>query len=263
MTSPPIKILANELGLDVIQPAKLRSPEAWDQLIGWAPDLIVVAAYGQILRQNVLDLPHYGCINVHASLLPRWRGASPIQMAIASGDRETGVTIMKMDTGIDTGDILSQKAAGINPEDTAVSLEKRLAEIGSELLLQTLPGYLSGDIQPTPQADEGATYAAMLNKEDGKLNFSELVAVLERKVRAYQPWPGTFITWEGGQLKINAAHVLPFDGYVDIGTRSIRNKRPVVAASDAWLVLDEVQPQGKKSMRGDVFLNGARNWQQV
>jgi methionyl-tRNA formyltransferase len=263
MTSPPIKFLAQELGLVVIQPAKLRNPEAWEKLNEWAPDLLVVAAYGQILRQNVLDLPKYGCINVHASLLPRWRGASPIQAAIAAGDHETGVTIMKMDDGIDTGDILSQQKTIINPDDTAITLEKRLAGIGSELLIQTLPSYFLGEVRPIPQVAESATYASMLKKDDGDLDLTEPVAVLERKVRAFLPWPGTYISWEGGQLKISAARVLSFDKYMDIGTRSVRNKRPVIAASDGWLVLDEVTPQGKKSMRGDVFLNGARNWAQV
>ena len=263
MTPPPIKVLADELGLEVIQPVKLRNPEAWEKLNEWAPDLLVVAAYGQILRQNMLDLPKYGCINVHASVLPRWRGASPIQAAIAAGDQETGVTIMKMDSGIDTGDILSQQKTIISPDDTAITLEKRLAGIGSELLIQTLPSYLSGEIQPIPQANEYATYASMLRKEDGDLDLTEPVAVLERKVRAFLPWPGAYISWEGGQLKISAARIFPFDRYMDIGTRSVRNKRPVIAASDGWLVLDEVTPQGKKSMRGDVFLNGARNWAQI
>jgi len=263
LTPPPIKLLAKELGLPVIQPIKLRAPEAWEQLIVWSPDLIVVAAFGQILRPNVLELPLFGCINVHASLLPRWRGASPIQAAIAAGDQETGVTIMKMDAGIDTGDLLTQEKVDIFPDDTAITLETRLAELGGRLIIQALSGYLAGENLPHPQPNEGSTYARMLRKEDGQIDFSESAASLERKVRAYQPWPGTFLNWEGGQLKINRAGILPFSELFPSGTRSVWNKRPMIAARDGWLVLLEVQPQGKKCMGGDVFLNGARGWTQV
>jgi methionyl-tRNA formyltransferase len=262
LTPSPIKKLAIELNLPIIQPVKLRAPEGMEQLIAWKPDLIVVAAYGQILRQNVLDLPTHGCINVHASLLPRWRGASPIQAAIASGDEKTGVTIMKMDAGIDTGDVLAQVETLILPHENAIALEGRLAEIGSELLMQTLPGYIGGEIQPMPQPSDGSTYAPMLKKEDGELDFNESVMVLERKVLAYQPWPGAFVIWGGNLLKINAASILPLTEKVAPGLRSVRNKKPVIAASDGLLVLDEVQPQGKKSMAGTMFLNGARNWKQ-
>lgn len=263
LASPPIKDLAIHLGLPVFQPVKLRNLESFEILSSWKPDLIVVAAYGQILRQNVLDLPKYGCINVHASLLPRWRGASPIQAAIANGDIETGVTIMKMDAGIDTGDVLSQIREPIQLEDTSVSLERRLAEIGGQLLVEVLPDYLEGRIKPFPQPEEGATYARMLKKEDGNMDFTLPVAILVRIVKAYQPWPGTFINWEGNILKILSAYSLPFEQHFDCGMRSVREKRPVVAARDGWLVLREVQPQGKKSMPGEVFMNGAKTWRQV
>ncbi len=263
LTAPPVKKLAQELDLPVIQPVRLRSAEAFEQLAGWQPELIVVAAYGQILRQVVLDLPSFGCINVHASLLPRWRGASPIQAAILAGDTKSGITIMKMDAGIDTGDILAQQSLDILETDTAQTLESRLAALGGALLMETLPGYIQGRIQPLPQPEDGATYAPMRKKEEGELDWSEPAKVLERKVRAFQPWPGTFLNWEGGDLKVQAARVRPFDEPVAPGLRSEREKFPVVAARDGWLVLEEVQPAGKKNMPGNVFLNGAPSWRQV
>jgi methionyl-tRNA formyltransferase len=263
LTPPPVKTLAISLALPFIQPIKLRDPDAMKQLETWNPDLIVVAAFGQILRQNVLNMPKFGCINVHASLLPRWRGASPIQAAIAAGDQETGITIMKMDAGIDTGDILAQEKITINSDDTALLLEKRLADLGGHLLIRTLIPFLVGEIQAVPQPSEGFTYAQLLKKEDGELDFREPVVALERKVRAYQPWPGTFINWEGGQLKVLASSVFVDVALTSPGSRTIINKQPAIAAQDGWLVLNEVQPQGKKCMRGDVFLNGARGWKQV
>ena len=144
LTPPPVKVLAEKLALPVIQPRRLREPEAMERLRSWAPELIVVAAFGQILRPEVLDLPRYGCINVHASLLPRWRGAAPIQAAILHGDADTGVTIMKMDPGVDTGPLLSQRSLPISPQDTAASLSEKLSALGAELLLETLPAYLKG-----------------------------------------------------------------------------------------------------------------------
>ena len=200
---PPVKTLALELGIPLIQPEKLRQPEALETLRAWSPDLIVVAAFGQILRQEVLDLPSFGCLNVHASLLPRWRGAAPINAAILHGDEETGVTIMKMDAGLDTGPILSQRAVRIAPDETAGSLFAKLSGLGAELLLDTLAGYLAGEIIPRPQPEEDVTYALMLKKEEGRLEFSQPAEVLERKVRAFDPWPGTYFDWEGTILKVH------------------------------------------------------------
>src|SRR5215211_1886759 len=184
LKSPPIKLLAQELKLPVIQPEKLRQREAMEQLRAWAPDLIVVAAFGQILRKDVLDLPPYGCINVHASLLPRWRGAAPINAAILHGDEVTGVTIMKMDVGLDTGPMLKQRAIPLASEDTAGSVFEKLSNLGANLLIENLPGYLSGKLTPTPQPEEGVTYAPMLKKEEGQLDFTHEVNELERRVRA-------------------------------------------------------------------------------
>lgn len=255
---PPIKRLALDLGIPVIQPEKLRDPEALEQLRAWSPDLIVVAAFGQILRQDVLDLPAIGCLNVHASLLPRWRGAAPINAAILHGDETTGVTIMKMDAGLDTGPILSQRAVHIDPDETAGSLFGVLSRLGAELLLETLPGYLTGEIRPRPQPEEGVTYAPLLRKDDGRLDFSQPAEELERKVRAFNPWPGTYFEWDGGMLKVHTAGIGP--GKKRGGDRLIVDGLPAVGTSDGLLVLEEVQPAGKNPMPGKAFLAGARNW---
>src|ERR1051326_976946 len=169
---PPVKVLAQEFSLPIIQPEKLRQPEALEQLRLWNPDLIVVAAFGQILRKDVLDLPRFGCINVHASLLPRWRGAAPINAAILAGDEETGVTIMRMDVGLDTGPILAKRSIRLQPDDTAGSGFQTLSTLGADLLIETLPRWIAGEIQPQAQDDSLATYAPMLKKEEGKLDFT-------------------------------------------------------------------------------------------
>ena len=259
LTPPPVKILAEELELACIQPPRLRVPEVFEQLQQLAPDLIVVAAYGQILRQNVLDLPRFGCINVHASYLPRWRGAAPIQASILHGDEFTGVTIMKMDAGIDTGPELAKTKVAIEPDETSPSLSEKLALAGSALLLGTLPGYLSGDIVPIPQIDIGATYAAMIKKEEGLLAFSTPIMAIERKIRAFYDWPGTWMEWEGQILKIRKATAQVNHSSVP-GKRGINNCFPVVGAQDGELILLEVQPAGKRWMSGADFLRGTRNW---
>jgi len=255
---PPVKTLALELGIPVIQPEKLREPEAMQQLRIWAPDVIVVTAFGQILRQEVLDLPEFGCINVHASLLPRWRGAAPINAAILHGDAKTGVTIMKMDAGLDTGPILAQRSVRIQPDETAGSLFETLSTLGADLLLETLPKYFNGQIVPTPQPEEGATYAGMLKKQEGELDFFRPAVELERKIRAFNPWPGAYFDWNGSPLKIHRAGCS--SGKKRVGERIIHNGLPAIATSDGVLILEEVQPAGKKPMSGKAFLAGARNW---
>jgi methionyl-tRNA formyltransferase len=259
LTPPPVKMLAQELGIPVIQPRRLRAPEALAQLRSWAPEMIVVAAFGQILRPEVLDLPSHGCINVHASLLPRWRGASPIQAAILHGDQQTGVTIMHMDTGLDTGPILSQRAIPIADDDTAGTLSEKLADFGAKLLIETLPKYLAGELNPQPQPDESVTTASMLTKADGQLDLAQSAEALARKVRAFNPWPGAFIIWKGQALKIHRAHAAP--GNRPAGRRTVHAGLPAIAADDGLLVLDEVQPAGKKPMSGAEFLRGTRDWE--
>jgi methionyl-tRNA formyltransferase len=241
-----------------MQPEKLRLPEAMERLQAWAPELIVVAAFGQILKKDVLDLPRFGCINVHASLLPRWRGAAPINAAILHGDEETGVTIMKMDVGLDTGPMLSQRSIQLTPKDTAGSVFDKLSTLGADLLIETLPDYLSGTLTPIPQPEEGVTYAPMLKKEDGQLDLSQDVHELERRVRAFNPWPGAFLDFDGALLKVHRARVA--EGPSEVGQRLIVQNQPAVGARGGILILEQVQPAGKKSMSGRSFLAGARNW---
>lgn len=255
---PPVKTLALELGLPIIQPQKLREPEAMAQLQAWKPDLIIVAAFGQILKKDVLDLPRFGCVNVHASLLPRWRGAAPINAAILAGDEETGVTIMQMDVGLDTGPMLAKRSIRLNPDDTAGSVFQALSTLGADLLIETLPDYMEGKIIPQPQPEDGATYAPMLKKEDGRLDFSKPAAELERRVRAMNPWPGTFMELDGAILKVHRARVA--EGNASAGQRLVVQNQPAVGAGGGILILDEVQPAGKKPMSGTSFLVGARNW---
>ncbi len=256
---PEIKQLAQEMGLDFIQPPKLRAPDAMEHLRGWSPELIVVAAFGQILRPDVLGLPPYGCINVHASLLPRWRGAAPIQAALLAGDAETGVTIMRMDEGVDTGGILSQLPLSIEPADTAGSLGEKLSKLGADLLLETLPRYLSGELQPRPQDDERATYAPMLEKQDALLDLRRPALELARRVLAFNPRPGAFVTVNGLDIKVHRAHAVKQGSAA--GQRLIYNGQPALGTAEGILVLDEVQPAGKRPMEGRAFLAGARGWQ--
>ncbi|MBE0696210.1 MAG: methionyl-tRNA formyltransferase [Anaerolineaceae bacterium] len=259
LTPPPVKMLAQSLGIEVIQPEKLREPEAQTRLKEWAPDLIVVTAFGQILRKSVLELPSYGCINVHASLLPRWRGAAPIQSAILHGDAVSGATIMLMDPGIDTGPILAQRQADIFPGETAGQLSQRLAELGANLLIDTLPRYLSGEIQPQGQEEALSTYAPMIAKKEGLLNLNQPADQLERRIRAFQPWPGAFMEWQGLALKIHRAHTAPCTACLP-GQRCIIDDLPAVATPDGCLVFDEIQPAGKRVMPGQEFLRGSRQW---
>jgi len=258
LKSPPVKTLALELGIPIMQPEKLRMPEAMEQLHAWVPDLIVVAAFGQILKKDVLDLPQHGCINVHASLLPRWRGAAPINAAILHGDDETGVTIMRMDVGLDTGPMLTKKSMRLTPTDTAGSVTQALSQLGADLLIETLPRWIAGEIQPQAQDDSLSTYAPMLKKDEGRLDFAHDVNQLERRVRAFNPWPGAFMDFNGTMLKIHHAHV--GDGNVAEGQRLIVQDQPAVGGRGGLLILDEVQPAGKKPMSGKSFLAGARNW---
>ena len=215
------------------------------------------------MRSEVLDLPPHGCINVHASLLPRWRGSAPIQAAILHGDVQTGITIMQMNAGVDTGPILSQQALPIQPDENSASLSARLANLGAELLLATLPDYLQGKIKPQPQDEERATYAPMLKKEDGALDFSHTSTALEHKVRALQPWPGAYTLWQGQMLKIHHSTAVPANQLhkpIAPGAHTIIRGLPAVGTADGLLILDELQPAGKKPMSGKAFLQGARNW---
>jgi methionyl-tRNA formyltransferase len=196
---------------------------------------------------------------VHASLLPRWRGAAPIQAAILNGDDQTGVTIMRMNPGIDTGPILSQAAVRITPLETTVSLSEILSNIGADVLLKTLPQYLSGDLQPEPQDDSLATSAPMVHKSDGLLDFTQPAVILERKIRAFNPWPGTFTYWKGQAIKIHRVHISDGES-LSPGKMLIEQNMPAISTAKGILVLDELQPAGKNILDGKTFLRGARDW---
>lgn len=260
LTPPPIKLLADNLNLPTIQPKKLSEPDIFHQLQVWSPELIVVAAFGQILRQTVLDLPRFGCINVHASLLPRWRGAAPIQAAILNGDPETGITIMLMDAGIDTGPILQQISTPISREDTASTLSARLSELGADLLIETLPLYLSQKVNVKLQDGSQASYAPMMKKEDGQLDFAAEAISLDRKIRAFNPWPGAYTYLDGQMLKIHLAHPIDRDTGTP-GKRIIEDGLPAITTGKGILVLDELQLAGRKTQNGKSFLQGMRNWE--
>lgn len=258
LTSPPVKVLADQLGIATIQPERLKD-EAFAQLQAWNPDVIVVAAFGQILRQRVLDLPKFGCINVHASYLPRWRGAAPIQAAIMHGDEFTGVSIMKMDAGIDTGPVLIQEKVYLAENETLTSLTDKLSILGGSLLLDALEDYIAGRLSPTPQPESGDTYAGMLNKEDGLLDFSKSAIAIDRKVRALNDWPGTFCDINGQVLKVRKVKIQNSETQ-PAGMRSVLDKVPAISTPDGWVLLLEVQPAGKKWMPGTDFLRGFQNW---
>ena len=260
LKAPPVKSLALELNIPVIQPEKLRLLEPIEQLRAWAPDLIVVAAFGQILKKDVLELPKFGCVNVHASLLPRWRGAAPINAAILAGDEETGVTIMKMDVGLDTGPMYVRRSIRLKPDDTTGSVLGILSTLGADLLNENLSDIISGKLKAQPQPAEGATYAPMLKKEDGLLDFIQPAIDLERRVRAMNPWPGAWFEWNGNPLKVARASVVSLEKGLAIGSRFTVEGRPAVMSADGALVLEEVQPAGKKIMSGRSFVAGAREW---
>jgi methionyl-tRNA formyltransferase len=192
LTPSPVKILAEKLKLPVLQPLKARDEKFISELRGLKPDLIVVVAYGQILPQTILDLPQFGCVNVHTSLLPKYRGAAPIQWAIADGEPETGVTIMQMDAGLDTGPVLASRRTPILPTDDSQILHDRLAQHGAELLVETIPDYVAGKISPQPQPAEGSSYAAKIKKEDGQIDWSKPAVQIWNRLRAFTPWPGAF-----------------------------------------------------------------------
>ncbi|HIP73679.1 MAG TPA: methionyl-tRNA formyltransferase [Anaerolineae bacterium] len=257
----PIKVTAQAAGIPVYQPKSLRREEAAAPLREWQPDVIVVAAFGQILRPHVLELPPHGCVNVHASLLPRWRGASPIQHAILAGDAETGVCLMQMDMGLDTGPVYVCRSAPITPTDTAATLHDRLAGLGAELLGTYLDDIVDGRIFPTPQDDSQSTYAPMIKKEDGRLNWSHSAVELERRVRAMTPWPGAFTNWRGNMLKIKAAQI--YAGSVPAEPPGLvieRQGEVIVCTGDGGLRLLEVQLAGKKAMSVADFWRGHQDF---
>jgi methionyl-tRNA formyltransferase len=260
LVPPPVKLAAQKIGLPVIQPASMRSPETMDRLREWRPDVIVVAAFGRILRADILSLPRLGCLNLHASLLPRHRGAAPIPAAILAGDAETGVTLMQMDPGVDTGPILAWKAVPVAPEDTTETLTQTLSRLAAEVLNEFFPVYIRGELAARPQENASATYAPQLTKMDGKISFRESAEILQRKVRAYFPWPGAYFLWNGRPLKIYEARAEPYQGDLPEGSIIARLRFPAVVTADGLLVLNKIQPAGKRILSGDDFLRGAKDF---
>ena len=255
---PPIKTgligRARPQGAPIFQPARIKDPQAIEQIRSRTPDAIVVVAYGQILPHDVLEIPRLACLNVHASLLPRWRGAAPLQAAIAAGDFETGITVMYMDEGLDTGDILLQRNVEILPNDTGGSLHDRLAQIAPEALLESLRLIAAGSAPRIRQDNARATYAPKLKREHGQIDWSESAAAIERKIRAYNPWPGAFMKVGDQNLKIFSASVVDLTGQPGEILRS--DKDLIVAAGKGALCLAEVQLEGKRRMSGAEFLRG-------
>lgn len=254
----PVKQMALAAGIPVFQSEKIRRAEAVAELKQWTPDVYVVAAFGQILPQAVLDIPPYGSINVHASLLPRWRGAAPIQAAIRAGDAKTGVTIMKMDAGLDTGPMLSQRAIPIAPDETGQSLHDKLALLGAELLIETLPGYLSGAIQPQPQDETQVTVAPQIKKEEGDINWTQDAATIERLVRAFTPWPGTYTFWNGQQLKILSG--VAGAGQAEPGRVIETRQGFAIGTGNGLYYPAQVQLAGRKAMPTPEFVRGQPAW---
>lgn len=251
-----VKKLAASHSLPILQPENLKDDGIYRDLSGFKADLIVVAAFGQILPERILNLPKYGSLNVHASLLPRWRGASPIQASIVGGDERTGVTIIKMDAGLDTGPIIDQRSTPIGEDETGGELESRLAVLGSQLIRDTIPGYISGNIVPPPQDDSLATYAPMLRKKDGQIDPGFDAARLSRQVRAYEPWPTSFFFWDNLRIVVRSAHLIK-QNIAKPGEVFIFEGTPAIATIDGSLVLEKIQPAGKREMRAVDFLNGS------
>jgi methionyl-tRNA formyltransferase len=260
LIASPVKHVALERGLALFQPESLRQPEAVAHLADWHPDVIVVAAFGQILLPAVLALPPHGCINIHTSLLPRYRGAAPIPAAILAGEAVTGVTIMRMDDGLDTGPILAQAEWPVAPDDTTASLTAKLADLSAELLLDTLPGWLAGEIRAREQDDSLATYCGHITKEDGRLEWTRPAAYLDRQVRACHPWPGAYTTWQGQQLKVLRAR--PWSEWPGKGQpgQVVETESGIgVVTGQGLLLLVEVQPAGKRPMPAGAFARGQRD----
>ena len=258
LASSPVKQRALQLGIAVEQPASLKSDEAVARLRELAPDLMVVVAYGLILPQAVLDVPRHGCWNIHASLLPRWRGAAPIQRAILAGDEATGITIMQMDAGLDTGPMLLSRSTPIGPREHGGSLHDRLAVLGAEAIAAAIAGWQAGRVAPQPQPDDGATYAAKIRKEEARIDWTQPAVVIDRQVRAFNPWPVAETTWAGKQLRVWQAEPDAGERRDHAGPGTVIESavgRLVVATGAGVLRLTQVQLAGKRAMPAAEFLN--------
>lgn len=262
LSPPPVKLAAQELNLPLLQPETLRDPAVVVQLAALAPDLGVIAAYGEILRRNVLAIPPLGYLNIHPSLLPLHRGPTPVSGAILAGDRETGVTIMRLDPGMDSGPILAQAIVPLPPTARAGPLTDELFQLGARLLVEAIPPYAAGRLVPRPQDASQATITRMLKKEDGLIDWALPALIIERMTRAYDPWPGAVTGWHGQPLRLLAATVLPdWSGVAEPGAYIGRGLSggPLVATGGGALELLELQPAGKRPMTGAAWLQGQRD----
>jgi methionyl-tRNA formyltransferase len=262
VTPPPVKVLAQELGLPVLQPPTLKDPDFRAQLAELQPDVTVLVAYGEYVAPSLLELPRRSSINLHPSLLPRWRGSTPIQSAILAGDEVTGVSIIRMDRGLDTGPVLAQRSTPIAPGETYPELSERLAEMGAELLVETLPRWLHAEIEPVPQPEEGATLTRTLSKEDGLIDWTAPAEEIDRRVRAFQPWPGTYTFWEGRLLKVLRARPAVVSmkaaapGTVLVLQQPGSPRALAVSTGGGALELLEVQLAGKPAIEARALLTG-------
>nr|WP_078787175.1 methionyl-tRNA formyltransferase [Eubacterium ruminantium] len=256
LIAPPVKVCAEEFGILVFQPEKIREEEYVEKLRSLNPDVIVVAAFGQILPESILNIPKYGCINIHASLLPKYRGAAPIEWAVIDGEKETGVTTMYMEKGLDTGDMIEKAVTEIGADETAEELRSRLADMGAELIISTLKNVISGNCSREKQDDSKSNYAVMLKKEMGKVDWNDPADKIERLIRGLQPWPVVYATLNDKNLKIYAASVEGDRDGEPGEIVEVTKKNFVVKCGSGSLRIKSVQPEGKKRMDSVAFLNG-------
>jgi len=257
LQAPPVKVAAIEAGVSVLQPLKIRTPEFLEQLRAWAPDLIVVAAYGRILPRSILDLPPLGCINVHASLLPRYRGAAPVQWAILRGEERAGVTIMRVVEELDAGDMLLQRSTDIGPTETYGELQVRLATLGAAALTEAVQLLHVGALRGEPQASEQVTLAPPLTKEQGRIDWTQSAVAICRQIRAFHPWPSAYTHLDGKLLKIHRAHPIDAEpAAVPAGTVVAATPSIEIAAGDGVVALDELQLEGRKRLVASEFARG-------
>ena len=256
LTPPPVKAFAESKGLKVFQPTTVRTDEAFELLESLEPELIAVVAYGKIIPENILNLPKYGCVNVHASLLPRHRGASPIQTAILVGDKETGVATQQMDIGIDTGDILLSEKCDILPTDNFETLHDKLAVMGADLLVRTVDGLLNNTIQPQKQPEEGVTHCSIITKEMGQIDFNKTANEIDCLIRAFTPWPSAYFFMNGKRVKVISATVGENTDKVAGVVVDVKNALTVACGEGTSIVFNELQPEGKGKMTAKALLNG-------
>lgn len=256
MQYTPVKETALAHGIEVYQPAKIREPECVEYLKKYEADIMVVVAFGQILTKEILDMPKYGCVNVHASLLPKYRGAAPIQWAVINGEKVSGVTTMRMDEGIDTGDMILKEEVELDSEETGGSLFERLAKTGAELCVKTLTAIEDGTATYTPQDNAQATHTKIIKKQLGEIDFTKPAEEIERLIRGLNPWPSAYTHWNGKTLKIWKASVVEKESGKEPGTIEVGKNTIAVQTGKGMLQLEEIQLEGKKRMQTDAFLRG-------